>query len=227
LYDSPDFVLDITENDAISYDNIIDFMTGKVPGVDISDNVVKIRGTGTFGADAVPLFLVDGIPVVPNKTFNFPDGNLPEASDVMVETDNVQMVNAVKAIPLSDIDKVEVLKSAQNMSVFGTKGSNGVIAIYTRRGELLSKKDPVKGIIESKIAGYSVYKSFYVPSYNRGNAAVNSGTLLYWNPQLITKNGVAEIKFPVTSLSGDYRVIVEGISKDGKISTGTTGFTIQ
>jgi hypothetical protein len=40
-------------------------------------------------------------------------------------------------------------------------------------------------------------------------------------------SGFWEIKFPVTSLSGDYRVIVEGISKDGKISVGTAGFTIQ
>jgi hypothetical protein len=226
LYDTPDFVLDISENDAISYDNIIDFMTGKVPGVDITGNDIKIRGAGTFGADAVPLFLVDGIPVVPNKTFDFPDVNLPEANAVMVEADYEQTVNAVKSIPLSDIDKVEVLKSAQNMSVFGTKGSNGVIAIYTRRGELLNQKDPVKGIIETKIAGYSVYKDYYVPSFNP-DKKVHTGTLLYWNPQVVTKDGVAEIKFPVTNLSGDYRVIVEGISKDGKISAGTAGFTIQ
>lgn len=226
LYDSPDFVFDIAENDAISYDNIIDFMTGKVPGVDISGNEVKIRGTGTFGADAAPLFLIDGIPVVPNKSFDFPDGNLPEANELPVITDNEQTVKAVKAIPLSDIDKVEVLKSAQNMSVFGTKGSNGVIAIYTRRGELLNKKDPVRGIIESKIAGYSVYKDFYVPSFHPAETS-NTGTLLYWNPQVTTKNGAAELKFPVTSLSGDCRVIVEGISKNGKICTGTAGFTIQ
>ncbi len=226
LYDTPDFVLDITENDAISYDNIIDYMTGKIPGVDITGNEVKIRGTGTFATGAAPLFLIDGIPVVPNKIFDFPDGTIPETNELTVTTDNEQTVKAVKAIPLSDIDKVEVLKSAQNMSVFGTKGSNGVIAIYTRRGELLKKKDPVRGILESKIAGYSMYKEFYAPSFHPGKIS-EPRTLLYWNPQVVTKNGVAEIKFPVTSLLGDYRVIVEGISKDGQISAGTAGFTIQ
>jgi hypothetical protein len=59
LYQDADAVLEIG-NAGESYDNVLDFMTGKVTGVDINGNEVRIRGTGSFSGDATPLFLVDG-----------------------------------------------------------------------------------------------------------------------------------------------------------------------
>lgn len=225
LYESPDFVLEVGDFES-SYDNVLDFMVGKVPGVDISGNDIKIRGTGTFGTDVTPLFLIDGVPLVSNASFNLPDEVTQEKDEQgrTVTANMEQIIQTVKAIPLNDIEKVEILKSAQHLSVFGTKGSNGVIAIYTRRGEKNNEKTEVRGITGFKLAGYAPVRSFRQSAFTE---KPDFRTLLYWNNSVTTKNGEAEIQFLSSDLPGIYHVIVEGISNNGKICLGSCVFRIE
>jgi hypothetical protein len=231
LYESADFVLEVKPFEQ-SYENVLDYMVGKVPGVDINGDDIRIRGASSFGTNSMPMFLVDGIPLVGSQTFNLPL-EVTQTKDIegnAVSNTNEQLIQTVKAIPISDVDKIEVLKSPQNLAVFGIKGANGVIAIYTRRGESNKGSSIGKGIIENKVIGYSKYREFYSPKYTPDNVTDKQPdlkTLLYWNPEVITKNGAAELRFFSSDQPGKYKVIVEGIANDGRICQGSGMFKIE
>jgi TonB-dependent SusC/RagA subfamily outer membrane receptor len=120
-----DFVLDgntktvdrdkkVTENDKILnvkdssipvYQDIYDMIRGKVPGVEVSGKSIRIRGTNSLNVSTEPLFVVDG--VITKEI----DGIAPET-----------------------VSSIEVLKGP-DASVYGTRGSNGVILIKRRTGK--------------------------------------------------------------------------------------------
>ena len=87
-------------------------LQGKVPGVQITNSgqpgsgpSVRIRGIGTINTDSQPLYVVDGFPV-----------------------DDIQTLNP------SDIESIDVLKDASSTAIYGSRGSNGVVIINTKRG---------------------------------------------------------------------------------------------
>ncbi len=231
IYESADFVLNVDHNEQ-SFNNILDYMTGKIPGVDINGDNVRIRGTSSVAGNSMPLFLLDGVPLVGSEIFNLPSEvtqeNDPESG--LKANNYTQLIQTVRSIPLNDVDKIEVLKSPQNTSVFGVKGSNGVIAIYTRRGELPDGDSAAKGIVENKITGYSGYKEFYSPEYNvadQKGKQTDLRTLLFWKPDIVTRKGTTEIHFFSSDLAGRYKVFIEGIANDGKICTGSAEFEVK
>ena len=86
---------------------------GKVAGVQVKMNdgtpgksaQIKIRGIGSISAGGEPLYVVDGFPV-----------------------DNIQGLNP------NDIENMDILKDASATAIYGSRGSNGVIIISTKRG---------------------------------------------------------------------------------------------
>ena len=89
-------------------------LQGQAPGISVTqvtgspgdDMAVRIRGAGTLGNNN-PLFIVDGVPT---------SGNI-----------NMFSVN--------DIQSIEVLKDGASAAIFGSRASNGVILITTKRGK--------------------------------------------------------------------------------------------
>jgi hypothetical protein len=230
LYKSADFVLEVDKNEQ-SFGNVIDYLAGKVPGLDISGNDVRIRGASSFGSSSSPLFLIDGIPLVSNNSFNLPDevtrDDYNEDGHSKAEE---QLIQSVKSIPMNDIDKIEILKSPTNLAVFGVKGANGVIAIYTRQGETPVQNAVSKGVLEKRIIGYSEFRNFYSPQYTPGNNMDNKPdfrTTLFWNPEVLTTNGESELRFFSSNETGKYKVFVEGITSDGKICLGSAEFVVN
>ena len=70
------------------------------------DASVIIRGVGTLTASSTPLFVVDGIPV----------------------QDGLQDLSS------SDIQSIEILKDASSAAIYGSRGSNGVVLVTTKKG---------------------------------------------------------------------------------------------
>lgn len=89
-----------------SYNTIYEMIRGEVSGVQVNGTSIMIRGATTINSGTEPLFVVDGVPVM--------------------TVDNIQP-QMVKSI--------EVLKGSA-ASIYGSRGSNGVILI-----NLLSGKD--------------------------------------------------------------------------------------
>lgn len=81
------------------------------PGGGVS---VNIRGAGSVGAGDDPLYVIDGFPISPGFD---------------------QYQNPLSTINPDDIENISVLKDAASTAIYGSRGSNGVILITTRRAK--------------------------------------------------------------------------------------------
>lgn len=102
-------------------------IVGKVAGVVLTSNggapgagsTIRIRGGASLNASNDPLIVVDGVPI-----------------------DNNQIVgasNILSFINPNDIESFNILKDASATAIFGSRASNGVIIITTKKG-IASKK---------------------------------------------------------------------------------------
>jgi hypothetical protein len=132
-----------------------------------------------------------------------------------VQTD----VDMLGSIPVSDVAYVKVFRPPF-MGGFG--GSNGAIAIYTRRGGDVAN-EPGKGLANNMIAGYTPVRQFYAPNYdtfNASNEQADLRTTLYWNPRLTPdpKKHTVTFTFYNNDISKAFRVVIEGMSRDGLLT---------
>jgi TonB-dependent starch-binding outer membrane protein SusC len=103
-------------------------LQAKLPGVQVttgsgiagSASVIRIRGIASVSAGGDPLYVVDGIPITQDFFLNGNSGGMNN--------------NPLATINPDDIASIEVLKDAAAQAIYGSRGSNGVILITTKRG---------------------------------------------------------------------------------------------
>lgn len=103
-------------------------LQGTVAGLQLNSNSgqpgggmsMRIRGNSSINAGNEPLYVIDGIPVT---TGDFSE-NYYGGMDF----------NALVDINPNDIESIEVLKDAASASIYGSRASNGVVLITTKRG---------------------------------------------------------------------------------------------
>ncbi len=206
IYSDPDRSYKIKDED-YSYNNIFEYLEGKVAGMVVTGNGISMRGGG------LPLFLIDGFEVS-----DFPPGS-------------GNMLNEIKNLRMNEIERIDILKNSMNMAMFGSKGGNGVIAIYRTSGDYTENRQRfIKGRIAERIKGFNRPARFYAPKYtleNRNDPAPDFRPTLYWNPEVIFINGRANLDFYTSDEMAQYDIFVEGITKNGKICFGTTSFSVN
>lgn len=105
-------------------------LQGKLAGVAVAQNdgapgagvSILVRGANSF-SNSEPLYIVDGIP--------FDTGGMPSNG---ASGGTQQTTNALSFINPNDIETVTVLKDASATAIYGSRGSNGVVIITTKRG---------------------------------------------------------------------------------------------
>lgn len=206
IYQNPDKSLKITPND-YQYNTVFEYLEDKVAGMIVTGESISIRGGG------MPLFIIDGIEVS-----DFPPGS----GNVLKE---------IRSLQMKEIDKIDILKNGGNLAAFGSKGANGVIAIYRTTGDYTENKDHyVWGRITERVNGYQRVGKFYSPKYTPEN--VNSPQpdfrpTLYWDPEFKLTEGATNLEFFTSDELSRFDVFIEGITKNGKICFGTTSFTVD
>lgn len=117
-------------------DNILD---GLVPGMSVQPNAdyagttrtryeTRVRGTGSLSASSEPIWIVDGIRMYTGGNTNLMPG--------MSYT-----VSPLSYLDVDDIESITVLKDADQTTIYGADGANGVILVTTSRGK---KNTPLK-----------------------------------------------------------------------------------
>jgi TonB-linked SusC/RagA family outer membrane protein len=116
-------------------------LQGKIPGALIQANSgapgggiqLNLRGVSTINASVDPLFVVDGI-VISNAAI--PNGanavTAAQAGGNPRNQDNP--VNRLADLNPEDIERIEVLKGGSAAAIYGSKATNGVVIITTKRG---------------------------------------------------------------------------------------------
>jgi TonB-dependent starch-binding outer membrane protein SusC len=105
-------------------------IAGKVAGVQITSNggapgsgsTIRIRGGASLNASNDPLIVVDGVPLAPNRN---PDGT----PSIAGSPDPLSLINP------NDIESMNILKDASATAIYGSRASNGVIIITTKKGK--------------------------------------------------------------------------------------------
>ncbi|WP_153800046.1 hypothetical protein [Foetidibacter luteolus] len=124
----------------------------------------------------------------------------------------------ISSINMNDVAYVKVF-TPPFFGGFGG-GSGGAIAIYTKKGGE-TKSEPGKGLPYKLVWGYSNMKEFYSPDYatfNEKNDLPDVRSTIYWNPYVLTteENHRVRLSFYNNDITDRFRVIVEGVTKDGR-----------
>ena len=96
--------------------NLATALQGKIAGVVVQQNngtpgstpAIKVRGFGSISAGNAPLIVVDG---------------------------NIVGANIFSLLNSNDIESIDVLKDASSTAIYGSKGSNGVLLVTTKKGK--------------------------------------------------------------------------------------------
>ncbi|MBK6996313.1 MAG: SusC/RagA family TonB-linked outer membrane protein [Lewinellaceae bacterium] len=98
-----------------------ELLAGKIAGVQVTTNAdpgggatIRIRGGSSLSATNDPLIVIDGVPVASDKTSG--------------------TRNALNLINPNDVETMTVLKDASATAIYGSRASNGVILITTKKG---------------------------------------------------------------------------------------------
>lgn len=110
---------DFQQGNIVSADQLI---AGKAAGVSVTSNggspgsgsVIRIRGVASLSASNNPLYVIDGLPLSGNNIYG--------------TSDPISLINP------NDIASFSILKDAASAAIYGSRASNGVILITTKRG---------------------------------------------------------------------------------------------
>ena len=117
--------------------NTLDQMLeGHVPGLTYIQNSgqvgatprLKIRGTTTLMGSTEPLWVLDGM--ILSDPVNVDPDDLRDLDFVNL------LGNAISGLNPEDIDRIDILKDASATAIYGSKASNGVIVITTKKGKI-------------------------------------------------------------------------------------------
>ncbi len=111
-----------------TYGNFENAIVGRAPGVQVinsngmagSSMTIRVRGVGSLTASGEPLYVIDGVPVT--------QGDFGGKDRLATQT------NALASINPNDIESIDILKDADAAAIYGSRGSNGVVLITTKRG---------------------------------------------------------------------------------------------
>ena len=103
-------------------------LQGKAPGVQVVQNAgnpgnavsVRVRGSASVSASNDPLYVIDGVPMISGDISQLGAGG--------------QGIAAISGLSLDEVENVDILKDAAAAAIYGSRGSNGVVLITTKRG---------------------------------------------------------------------------------------------
>ncbi len=113
--------------------NVLDALHGRVAGLTVTQSSgqngsgvkVQLRGQNSILQGSEPFYIVDGVPFAPN---NNPINQINNAT----ATGGLSPFDLLNP---ADIASIEVLKDADATAIYGSRGSNGVILITTKKGQ--------------------------------------------------------------------------------------------
>ncbi len=189
IYGEPDYYVNFDQQ--MNFTNVYEMLQGNLPGVKVEKTrnfyKVFVRGIGSWNTSQLdPLFLVDG-----------------------VEMTDLSSINP------NDIIRIELL-SGGKAAIFGMKGSNGVIAFYTKR--FAEKKAGLQFTKNETINGYQKEIEFQQLDFEKVGhpLAEDKRSTVYWNPEIfLDAMGQGEFSFKASGVPASLKVIIEGVTLFG------------
>lgn len=159
-------------------------------------------------------------------------------STVGTHTDGVlilvdgQAGNTLDEISPRDVESIEFMKSAVYAGMYGIRGAGGVLLITTKKGSGINNLNTtIAGNVLPFKLPVDVAREFYSPKYDKlliTDKSIDLRTTVHWNPEIVTdKNGKATVEYYNTDVSGNYRIVVEGISAKGYLCRKVFNYKVE
>ncbi len=115
-------------------------LSGQVAGLNVTassgqpgaSSEIRIRGGNSIYASNEPLYVIDGFIYYKDAANNSTGIGAIESS-----------MNPLAILNPNDIESIEVLKDIASTAIFGSRGSNGVIIVTTKKGEIGKKRNEI------------------------------------------------------------------------------------
>ena len=110
-------------------------LQGKIAGVNVTTGSgepgsaidINIRGVNSISGSSNPLFVVDGVPL---------DGGGSSSNGLSYIGGTTRSKSPLNFLNPQDIESITVLKDASATAIYGTRASNGVVLIQTKKGKV-------------------------------------------------------------------------------------------
>lgn len=213
----------------IPVQNVANSLYGKAAGVQIQQTAagptggtkIQIRGINSVEGNTRPLIIVDGIPI------NDTDSNWAGR-----ERNQTQQGSALNDINPDDIESMSILKGANAAALYGSRATNGVIVITTKRG------GTGKGLGIQVSTSYTYDQRAYMPEFQnvfgggsnpyfttneKGESIYNGDTYRSFGPRMDGTEVVwwDGVKRPYSPQPDNYR----DIFKDGFTNNNSIAIT--
>jgi TonB-linked SusC/RagA family outer membrane protein len=134
-------VIDDADLNRVSAQTLDTAMAGKLSGANFQSNSgapgggaqLRLRGISTINGVSSPLYVVDGVII---SNISVPSGANAITAAAAGGSSSIQdnPVNRLADLNPNDVETLEVLKGASAAALYGSKASNGVVVITTKRG---------------------------------------------------------------------------------------------
>ena len=218
--------------------NVTSSLSGKVAGLQVQSSssdpgtasTVTIRGFGSINGSNEPLYVVDGVPLQ-NSSLNLDDPSIDKSGQVM-------SIGGISNISPDDIASITVLKGAAATALYGSRASNGVILVTTKKG---SKGDGRNfsimydgGVQARQVSLLPKMQNEWGQGWNGNQTYIENGS---WGPRL---DGSRQVYGPVWNnqelihnysalknnikdffdigWSQKHNISLSGVSADGKVN---------
>jgi hypothetical protein len=213
------FDMSTLENASHTID-IFDFLTGKVPGLEVGNSV---GGTFTEGVinyrGGTPSFYLDEMPI---QTSQLRDIVVANIAYVKVFTQFMGGLN--NSFSTSRGETKINGKIVTAVSGTDNHASNAAIVMYSKRVDDLladSKRFNTSGMDYKPYVGYISHKEFYSPNYAEKSQEnlKDLRTTLLWNPwiNLDKMHQKLKVEFYNNDVTKNFRLVLEGMDSKGKL----------
>ena len=137
----------------IPFNTVDNAIAGKAAGVQVTKTDgtpggavrIRVRGTASLIGGNDPLYVIDGVPMQVQSNYINPgyDVSNPVGNDIAgtggasqgLSTAFVNGLNSLGGLNPDDIESISILKDASASAIYGSKATNGVVIITTKKGK--------------------------------------------------------------------------------------------
>jgi hypothetical protein len=135
----------------------------------------------------------------------------------------------IAAIPVSMIERVDILGWVEGSRLFGERGGGGVMS-FTTRNDWGSNSVNLHSV-NVKLSGYNEPRIFYSPRHHNTlekDFKPDLRTTLFWEPNIKVENNKNYLlNYYNADNSAKIKIIVEGITSNGIPVTGKTEYEVK
>lgn len=203
-YGRADFTITHAEIVASSRTSLVDVLVGRVPGLVVVGNVLRLGGSSNFmgPTSTEPMLIIDGVQITAGGDSNY---------------------NRLLQINPEIVERVDVIKYG-GAAIYGSRGSNGVIVVTTKTG-IDQKANTESSFFQTVvIPGYAARAAFDAPDYSvKSDPGFDNRVTIHWEPTVRMDEVFKTIScsFYAADVETTYQVEVTGVTDYGDPVRGT------